>query len=183
MFIAIHDLEVRPLEFDVELSAGTIDYGEDIRQIGVLKANGIAELLREDHSGQKQVLDIRLRGKCVVQLDQTCSRCLEPAITDTSAVFDLVYRPQDAGVQSGEHSISQGETEIGYYNGESLLLEDALKEQILLTLPVRPLCNKDCKGLCAKCGENLNLKSCGCNQQIIDTRWLALASVKEKLKK
>jgi uncharacterized protein len=183
MYIAIHDLEIRPVEFDVELPEGAIEYGEDIRQNGVLKASGIAELLREEHSGQQQVLDIRLRGNCAVKLEQTCSRCLEPAFTDASAKFDLVYRPQDAGIQSGEHSISQGETEIGYYNGEGLQLEDALKEQILLTLPVRPLCKEDCKGLCAHCGENLNMKTCACNQQIIDPRWLALASVKEKLKK
>jgi len=86
-------------------------------------------LLREEHSGQQQVLDIRMRGMCSVKLEQTCSRCLEPAVTDASAKFDLVYRPQDAGVQSGEHSISQGETEIGYYNARVCLLEDVLKNR------------------------------------------------------
>ena len=183
MYIATHDLELRPVEFDVALPEGSIDYGEDIYQSGALNAEGRAELLREEHSGKQQVLDIRLRGKCDVRLEQTCSRCLEPAVTDAKADFDLVYRPQDAGVQSGEHSISQGETEIGYYNGEGLLLEDALKEQILLTLPVRPLCKEDCKGLCVHCGQNLNLKPCACNKEILDPRWLALASVKDKLKK
>jgi len=52
-------------------------------------------------------------------------------------------------------SIGPGETEIGYYQGEGLLLEDVLKEQLLLALPVKLLCRANCKGLCPHCGRNL----------------------------
>ncbi len=62
--------------------------------------------------------------------------------------FDLIYRPLGVDRRADEVSISEAETEIGYYQGEGLLLEDALREQVLLATPVRALCREDCKGLC-----------------------------------
>ena len=57
-------------------------------------------------------------------------------------------------------------------------LTEALREQILLDLPMRPLCRPDCRGLCIKCGKNLNEGPCDCVQETIDPR---LAGLKELL--
>ena len=63
----------------------------------------------------------------------------------SSASFDLLYRP--LGTDSGreELSVTDAEAEIGYYQGEGLLLEDALREQVLLALPLKTICREDCK--------------------------------------
>ncbi len=83
--------------------------------------------------------------------------------------------------RADESSISEAETEIGYYQGEGLLLEDALREQVLLATPVRALCREDCKGLCPQCGLNLNVEQCNCEQRPSDLRWDALSEIKKKL--
>ena len=84
--------------------------------------------------------------------------------------FDLVYRPLASGKLTGEHSISEAETEIGYFSGDGLALEDALREQSLLLVPSKPLCREDCKGICASCGQNRNLNDCNCKPAIADPR-------------
>ena len=95
--------------------------------------------------------------------------------------FDLIYRPQGVDKRAEEASICEAETEIGYYVGEGLLLEDALREQVLLATPVRALCRDDCKGLCPHCGRNLNVEQCNCEQHVSDPRWDALSDIKKKL--
>jgi len=183
MFIAIHDLEQKPVEFDVALPPGAVDFGSDIKAVSTLAAKGVAELLREEQHGFASVLDIRLRGNCATKLELVCSRCLEPVPFEVNVKFDQIFRPLDGSGRAGEHSISEGETEIDFYSGDGIELEDALKEQVLLNLPSKPLCREECRGLCVHCGSNLNVKACGCKPAAIDPRWEALAGVKEKLKK
>jgi uncharacterized protein len=64
-----------------------------------------------------------------------------------------------------------------------MLLEDVLKEQILLALPPKQLCKVDCKGLCPQCGKNLNLESCDCVITMPDPRWSALEDIRKKLER
>jgi len=61
------------------------------------------------------------------------------------------------------------------------LLEDVVREQVLLSLPSRTLCTADCKGLCPRCGQNLNQAKCSCEEAPADLRWNALAGLADKL--
>ena len=79
-----------------------------------------------------------------------------------------------------ERSITAPETEIGYYQKDSLLLEDVLREQVLLSLPVRTLCKPDCKGLCPRCGQNRNSQDCSCEEGQSDPRWEALSGLRSQ---
>jgi uncharacterized protein len=58
-----------------------------------------------------------------------------------------------------------------------LQLEDVLREQVLLALPARTLCQPDCKGLCPVCGHNRNEVSCDCVSRQPDPRWAGLAGL------
>jgi uncharacterized protein len=62
------------------------------------------------------------------------------------------------------------------------LLEDVLREQVLLSLPVRTLCKPDCKGLCPRCGANRNLQPCSCDEGPSDPRWEALTGLRSRIK-
>jgi uncharacterized protein len=105
---------------------------------------------------------------------------VEPVEIPLEAEFDLIFRPAGADAEATERSITAPETEIGYYLGDSLLLEDVLREQVLLSLPVRTLCKPDCKGLCPRCGANRNNQACTCAGD--DPRWEALAGLRERIK-
>ena len=93
----------------------------------------------------------------------------------------MLYRPLGVDRRKEEVSISEAETEIGYYEGEGLELEDVLREQVLLAVPIKTVCRIDCKGLCPRCGQNLNQGSCTCQTAQDDPRWYALRDLKSRL--
>ena len=182
MFISIHELEVRKVEFSQHLAPGTLDLVGELQQTGTLDAKGRAELLAEHRGGNDIVKDIRVVGSFSTQVGAPCARCVEPVANKVSGDFDLLYRPLGVDAAKDERAISEAETEIGYYAGEGIELEDVLREQILLALPVKIVCSESCRGLCPHCGKNLNVESCECDEHMPDPRWAALADIKNKLK-
>jgi uncharacterized protein len=183
MFIKTKDLELRKLVFDENFPPGTIDLGPEIHQQTPIHASGRAELIRENRGAHKVVEDIRLVGSMSARVEVRCDRCLEPLEHDIDESFDLIYRPQGVDARGDDVAISRAETEIGYYRGEGLLLEDVLKEQLLLALPVKLICASSCKGLCPHCGCNLNIESCDCVTSMPDPRWAALEDIRKKLER
>lgn len=174
-----------PLLIDETIAPGVLDYGADIRQVSPLPVKGQADLLVEHRSEERgsnsQVNDIRLRASYQGEFEILCARCVEPVPQSLSGNFDLIFRPAGADLESGEHSITPDETEIGYYEESGLLLEDVVREQVLLSLPTRTLCKPDCKGLCPRCGQNQNIATCSCEKASADPRWNALAGLADKL--
>ena len=181
MLIRTADLELRPLEFDQEFRPGGIDFGSDLRQLGPLKTKGRAELVKEHHGGKVIVSNIRLIGEFSGDFEANCARCLEPVQTHVAKDFDLIYRPLGSDRRADEVSISEAETEIGYYQGDGMELADSLREQVLLAVPVKFVCREDCKGYCPSCGKNLNEGACGCVSRVTDPRWDALKELKKNL--
>ena len=177
MLITPVQLADEPLLLNESLPEGAIGYAPDIRQVGPLTLNGKAELLVEHRGPREFVEDIRLRAHVEGTFELLCARCLEPVLTPLAADFDLIYRPASVETQAGEHAITEDETEIGYYEKSGLLLEDAVREQVLLNLPGRALCQQECKGLCPQCGANRNVTDCGCGEPPADVRWNALAGI------
>jgi uncharacterized protein len=170
-----------PLKIDETITPGTLEYASDIRQVTPLPVQGVADLLVENHSATSHINDIRLRAHYSAGFEVLCARCLEPVAVPLESEFDLIFRPEAADANPGEHSITPDETEIGYYQESGLLLEDVVREQVLLSLPTRTLCTEDCKGLCPRCGQNLNQAKCSCDEAPADPRWNALAGLAEKL--
>jgi uncharacterized protein len=174
MRITPADLTPDPLPIAEVIQPGSIDYAPDVRQTGPLTVKGEADLI-EEHRGPKDVVeDIRVRASFVGDFELLCARCLEPIPHHSDQHFDLLFRPSGVDAESGERAISEAETEIGYYEQNGLLLEDVVREQVLLSLPDRSLCQDDCKGICPRCGGNLNETVCNCVETEVDTRWAGL---------
>ena len=182
MLITPLDLEKESLPIHEALAPGTIDYAVDITQVGPMPVDGQADLIVEHRGSHEFVNDIRLRAKYSAQFEVLCARCVEAVPVPLSGDFDLIFRPADADAESGERAITVDETEIGYYEESGLLLEDVVREQVLLSLPGRTLCTPDCKGLCPSCGQNLNSASCNCDKAAADPRWNALAGLAGAIK-
>lgn len=174
VFFSVGDLEVRKIQFDVEIPSGEIDYQDPlIKQQGGLKAEGVAELL--SHS----LGEIRVRGHLKVSMTTPCDRCLESAVCVIDSNFDLFYRPAETAPDEDEVEIGEGEEDIGFYEGDRLELEDALREFVLLAVPMQRLCRQDCKGICPNCGQNRNENVCNCREHPTDDRWAALKQLEK----
>jgi uncharacterized protein len=182
MKFTVSELEKEPVEYDLQLTPGAVDLGEEAEQEGPLAASGRAEVIHEHRGPREIVADIRLKGRFAGRFSSPCARCLEPVTIPVSADYDLIFRPLGADAGGAERSISAQETEIGYYQGDSLSLEDVLREQVLLSLPARTLCKPDCKGLCPRCGKDRNLEACNCEEGPSDPRWEALSGLRSRIK-
>ena len=181
MDFKVSELEREPIEYDLELAPGAVDFGSEAEQSGPLATSGRAEVIHEHRGPRDIVADIRLRGSFSGKFQVPCARCVEPVEIPLASEFDLIFRPAAADQDAPERSITAPETEIGYYQKDSLLLEDVLREQVLLSLPVRTLCKPDCKGLCPRCGENRNSQPCSCEVGPSDPRWAALAGLRGRM--
>jgi len=181
MFISVRELELREVTFSQEFKPEAIDFGPDLYQHTLLKTEGRAELVEERRGHGQSLEDIRVVGDFSTQLELRCARCLEPVLRDVAGDFDLIYRPLGADAGMEERSVRGAEADIAYYQGEGLLLEDVLREQVLLAVPLKAVCNDACKGLCRRCGTNLNIEACNCGP-VSDERWEALRGIRDKLK-
>ncbi|HXE63440.1 MAG TPA: DUF177 domain-containing protein [Bryobacteraceae bacterium] len=136
----------------------------------------MAELL--PHSGE----EVRVHGRVDTTLETECDRCLGRAAFPVKASFDLFYKPVDPERVAEEVAIDEGEAEMGFYELPGLVLEDILREQLLLQLPMQRVCSEACKGICPVCRVNRNEVSCGCETarpgKMTDERWKALKDLK-----
>ena len=121
---------------------------------------GLALQGRIEKMGEDYLLRANLRG----QLETTCARCLEPAhlavdvplaVTFVSTEADKTGDDEDPDVVA----LKGGEIDVG----------DEVRDEILLALPINPVCREACRGLCPVCGGNLNVSACACKAQATPT--------------
>ena len=172
MFLSVKELELRKVRFDETFEPGAIDFaGEDLEQTTPLKVAGSAELLAHTDG------EIRVQGQYTVEIGAQCDRCLGRARFPLSDSFDLYYRPAAEIAREEEVAIDEGEAEIGFYEDGGMQLEDILREQVLLALPMQRVCEDACKGICPVCGRNRNESECDCSPVAADDRWSALRNL------
>ena len=175
MFLSVKELELRKVCFDETFEPGQIDFsGEELEQVAPLAAKGVAEMLANTDG------EVRVQGRYQVEMASQCDRCLGPARFALDSGFDLFYRPASAIAREEEVGIDEGEAEIGFYEGGGMKLEDILREQVLLALPMQRVCSDVCKGICPVCGRNRNETECGCTLESHDDRWGALRKLQIK---
>jgi len=169
MFLSVKEMELRKIRFDEAFQPGQIDFsGEGLEQATPLEAKGSAEVLAHSDG------EVRVQGRYTVEMTGQCDRCLGGARFPLDAGFDLFYRPMSVIARSEEVEIDEGEAEIGFYAGGGLELEDVLREQVMLALPMQRVCSDVCKGICPVCGRNRNETECDCHLSSGDDRWRAL---------
>ncbi len=172
MFLSVKEMELRKIRFEEAFQPGLIDFaGEDVEQASPARVAGSAELLEHTDG------EVRVRGRYVVEMTARCDRCLARARFPLDTSFDLFYRPMSHIARDEEVEIDEGEAEMGFYEGAGIELEEVLREQVLLLLPMQRVCNTDCKGICPVCGRNRNESSCDCRVKTADDRWSALRNI------
>jgi uncharacterized protein len=177
MLLSIKEMEVRKLRFAETWKPGEFDFSDSgFTQTGPLVAQGVAELL--PNTGD----EVRVKGSVVTDLETECDRCLGKASFHIDVPFDLFYKPADTVGEDEEAAIDEGEAEIGFYELPGLELEDILREQVLLQLPMQRICSESCKGICPICGANRNETNCRCEAHPADDRWMALKDFTTKVK-
>jgi DUF177 domain-containing protein len=154
-----------PLEgMDVAVPEAPLDLGEPSDVWAGPATVGAA--VRFDRSGRGVVVSGTFRG--AVQL--VCSRCLEPFPFTAEEPFHLYFETARPGRAEEESELTDDELDVTYVEEGRVDTDNLLRENVLLSLPLQPLCREDCRGLCQRCGMNLNLGSCDCQEPRRDPR-------------
>ena len=129
---------------------------------------------------EKDKEQFRLVGSVKAGLEVPCSRCLEPFTFAVDAPFDLRYHPHALNKGEGEREIEEDDLTTAFYEKDQIDLGHLMHEQFVLALPMKPLCDAACKGLCPVCGTNLNTATCDCKTAWEDPRLAALRELRSK---
>jgi uncharacterized protein len=115
--------------------------------------------------------------------DFTCSRCVEPYPFANASSFHVRFRPRPAVSEENEDvEIAAAEDlDVEFYTERSVPLRELALEQVQLSIPMKPLCEENCLGLCSECGANRNREKCSCETSPVDVRWGALSEFREQL--
>jgi uncharacterized protein len=120
----------------------------------------------------------RLTGTAQTELELTCGRCLEPFRLPLESQIDVRYLPASELATEDEREVAEEDLDTSYYRDDQIYLNELLREQFYLALPMKPLCRDDCAGLCSQCGTNLNTGTCQCTSQWEDPRLAPLRELK-----
>jgi uncharacterized protein len=150
----------------------SISAEDELWQDSDLRWSGdVAVKLRASFAGTGEVV---ARGSVEGTLRQECRRCLDPVETPFSSELTMVFVSDgaEADAESGAYAFEA--------RGSELELGEAVREELVLAINPYVVCAPECKGLCPKCGTNLNDDSCDCTEDEVDPRWGALRDLKSE---
>lgn len=163
-----------PLVIEHVLDSGEIAYRNDVSALKHAIAVGArVQVLAGD--------EVRIQGRVRTEITLTCCRCLTEFRMPLDKRFEQIYLPQPVTAPDAEIELREGDLDVGFFRNFKIDFKAALLEQILLEVPMKPVCRPDCRGLCPQCGTDLNFSACSCPRQIADPRWAPLADLKRKL--
>ncbi len=130
--------------------------------------------LRIRNLGDRKLL---LEGTAELTLQIPCGRCLEPV--DYPFTLDM---NEELDMNKTEEERAEELDEQPYVSGYYLDVDRLLSNELLLNLPMKVLCREDCKGICNRCGANLNHTACSCDQSSPDPRMSVIQDLFQKFK-
>jgi len=119
--------------------------------------------------------DYLLMGRIAGALETTCARCLEQARVSIDAQLAVTF----VAANLDDEDLDEDEDVIAF-GGNEIDLSDEIRDEILLAIPLQPLCGEACRGLCPICGGNRNAVACACEaeQRQAASRFAALGKLK-----
>lgn len=164
----------------------------EVQDVGLdtLDREEVAGLTEVEFGGKITFVDPGFFLKGMLRYEQTlvCMRCLKELVEPVEADVEiLLLVEEDEGArfaaddEAEEVELSEEELGVLILPEEEVDTEPILLEHLQLNVPMKPLCRPDCKGLCPRCGADLNEGECDCDTTSVDPRWAALAGLKDQL--
>jgi uncharacterized protein len=166
----LHEIESFPADLALEFEPDALDY--ESRDI-VFK-----DLITVRLSIQKVGEEYFCQGYVTAPVEEECARCLTLFSGELSNDMSFIIKIGDPEANRGSKVI--GESVIWIRPGDHLVdIGQQVREALILSVPLKPLCSPECKGLCSNCGANLNEEECDCKVKDIDDRWEGLKDLLE----
>lgn len=145
--------------------------GRELQPEGLITGEADLELV-----GKRILAHVRARVKGWA----SCDRCLEPVVVEVGCEFDQEFVPYETGQQHDQ--VPAGGRDRSVISGDEIDLTEGLRQSVILSLPSKLLCRGNCRGLCPRCGRDLNKGDCDCGGEEIDPRFETLRPLLARLK-
>jgi len=127
---------------------------------------------------------VEVEGDVQAAVRLPCGRCLKVFETALNSHFALTYttRSEEVAMAAEQDELELRPEEINriYFQGETINLQDAIQEQVVMAFPIRALCRETCRGLCPQCGANLNKSDCSCSRGLSDSKFAVLKNFRPR---
>lgn len=125
-----------------------------------------------------------ISGEVETKIKFECSRCLVDFTESVDAEIEEEFRVERVGDMMRALPLDEEDIESAKLVENNLLdIDELIRQTLLVTLPIAPLCRPECQGLCTTCGENLNVRKCTCPLAEPESPWHVLAELMEEKKK
>ncbi len=175
--VDLADLGSETLSLAGVFAPGEIDFsGDDLEQADVLEWRASVE---------GQTGGARFAGELRTTVRLRCVRCVSPLQRPLEGKFDLFFERRESELfrDRDEIELDASDTATAFLAGTELALDQVMHEQVVLALPMKPLCDPSCRGLCAGCGANLNLGPCACPARPNNPAFEPLLELKKRLER
>ena len=174
MLIDLKTISNRPCYFYFRLP---VDWWQDVENNQAVKfASPLQVKVNISRAGSNYILEGNLSG--ILKL--TCSRCIEFFSNKISSDFKIILSALPDSTVEDDVELVEEDMQVDFFSGDEIDLDDIVRSQVYLTIPIKPLCGNDCNGLCPVCGTNLNIKKCNCADRKGHPEFLKLQALKEK---
>jgi uncharacterized protein len=174
-------IELDKLEGDGSAFAHTYEAGEIVLDEETARLTEAPQI--NGRVTRRSESEVRLQGTITARAEVECDRCLKSLTFPVETDFDVTYIPAaDYESAATAAELQEEDLSISVFDGETIDIDDLVREQVLLALPPRLLCREECKGLCPVCGADRNQSECACAPTEIDPRWAGLAGLKQEQK-
>jgi uncharacterized protein len=168
--IHIGALQTGRNELELTTDPAELDLGEWLSFLSPLSVAGYVDRFGET---------VTVRGRVQAEVEETCGRCTR-TFRRPLDVEVMVYCDREGSDDEALSRELEREGQLVYHDGVSLDITGPVREAIILSLPLSPICGEDCRGLCPGCGADLNTEACRCTGKPIDPRWEALKRLTER---
>ena len=176
MRISLDQVRRQPVSWDEEVRVRVDELErDDVTELGPVRWTGrVSKAELEDEDG------FYLTARLAYEQTLACQRCLEPVRQPVAAELRLILVRDAPQAMEGDQQLDEEDLGIVHVDGDEVDTRPLLLEQMQLAVPMRPLCREGCKGLCPRCGLDLNTGQCTCEDDWVDPRWAALAKLKQE---
>ncbi|MCS7215529.1 MAG: DUF177 domain-containing protein [Thermodesulfovibrio sp.] len=165
--------------FDIPEEGLNIELNETPKIDGVIIVDSFKAILRIEKNGR----EVFVKGVVSGDVELQCSRCLKDFNMPIRSMVELIYHPIEELNKEELVELKRDEMDVDFYREGLIDTEDIIRDQILLNIPMKPLCSEDCKGICPHCGSDLNRSNCECEVKEIDPRMAVLQSLLRRMRK
>ena len=175
--VRLEDIREKPAEISEELPGALFPVLSEMIQSGEVI---LTSPVRVEITAAHEFDHVRVSGRVEAGIRLACSRCLAEYDDRIGSTFVLFYRKAHGVevVQDEEVELSETDLVSVMYRGDEIDLIPEVDEQMVMELPLKPLCNDQCRGLCSSCGTDLNLADCDCHRDASSLTFSALKNLK-----